>query len=146
MVNELFPLVGHLNITLRDDAGVVKSSLDIPNLIVQVGKNFMATAVITSSTSPFTNIAIGTNATAPALGDTTLGTETARVVFATSGTSTNVVTMTANFVGGVGTGTLTEAGIFNAASAGVMLSHVTYGAIVKGATDTLAVTWTITVG
>jgi len=148
MTNELFPLLGRLTLTLSDSEGKVKTHLDIPNLIVQVGKNFMANAIFTASSTPFSNIAIGTGATAPAIGDTLLTIENARTPFASASATANVVTMTANFAGGVGTGALQEAGIFNSATtnAGVMLSHVTYGTITKGATDTLLVTWTVTAG
>jgi hypothetical protein len=39
---------------------------------------------------------------------------------------------------------ITEAGVFNAASAGTMYSRATFTAINKGAADTLQITWTYT--
>ena len=92
MINDQMPVVGKLTLTLRDAAGMVKQEVAKDNLIVQVGKNFLASAVLNSSASPFTYMAVGTNGTAAALSDTTLGTELVRQVFTTSSVSTNVVT------------------------------------------------------
>jgi hypothetical protein len=146
MLNESLPLKGELTLTLLDGEGKVKDFRDIKNLIVQVGKNFLASAIINSSTSPFTYMAIGTSGTAAATSDTALGAETARQVFTSSSVSTNVVTLSTTYAAGTGTGTLQEAGIFNASSSGTMLSHVVFSSISKAAADSLVITWTITVG
>lgn len=113
------------------------------NLVVTTGKNFVANATLNSSTSPFTNIAIGSGSTAPAVGDTTLGTEVARAAFNTSSVSGNTANMSSVFGPGVGTGSVSEAGIFNAGSGGTMLSRVTFSTITKAAGDTLTVSWSI---
>ena len=136
---------GVITAILKDSFGNVKEQFTVPNLIVQVGKNFLATAVTTASASPFTYVAVGTNSTAASLADTTLGTELTRVSFSSSVT-TNTATITATFGSGVGTGALTEAGIFNNAVLGTMLSHVVFSVINKAAADTLTISWTITVG
>ena len=52
---------------------------------------------------------------------------------------------TSSFEGGDATGAVTEAGIFNAATSGTMLCRTTFDVINKGASDTMSVTWTITV-
>jgi len=135
-------LVGNIEVLLNN-----KVVLEKKNLIVQVGKNFLASAVITSSTSPFVAIAIGTGTTAAALGDTALQTEVARAAYTTSSVSTNVVSLSNTFAAGTGTGAITEAGVLNnATSGGTLLSHVVFSAINKGASDTLTINWTITVG
>jgi hypothetical protein len=146
MLNESLPLKGELTVTVLDGEGKVKEFKEFKNLIVQVGKNFLASAIINSSTSPFTYMAIGTNSTAAANGDTTLGTEVARQAFTSSSVSTNVVTLSTTYAAGTGTGTITEAGIFNASSGGTMLSHIVFSSISKAAADSLVITWTITVG
>jgi hypothetical protein len=51
----------------------------------------------------------------------------------------------ATFPAGTGTGAITEAGILNAASAGILLCRTTFSVINKGAADTLGITWTVTV-
>ena len=137
--------LGVITATLTDGAGNIKEQFTKPNLIVQVGKNFLATAVTTASASPFTYVAVGTNSTAATLADTILGTELTRVAFSSSVT-TNTATITATFGAGFGTGALTEAGIFNNAVLGTMLSHVIFSVINKAVADTLTISWTITVG
>jgi hypothetical protein len=141
-MNDLINLVGEVEILLNNEVVLQKK-----NLIVQVGKNFLASAVISSSTSPFTAIAIGTGTTAASTSDTTLQTELTRAAFTTSSVSTNVVSLSNTYAAGTGTGAITEAGIFNnSTSGGTMLSHVVFSAINKGSADTLTINWTITVG
>lgn len=135
-------LVGKVEVLLNN-----KVVLEKNNLIVQVGKNFLASAVINSSASPFVGMAIGTGTTAASTSDTTLQTEVARAAFTSSSVSTNVVSLSNTYAAGTGTGAITEAGIFNnASSGGTMLSHVVFSAINKGSSDTLTINWTITVG
>ena len=135
-------LVGKVEVLLNN-----KVVLEKNNLIVQVGKNFLASAVINSSASPFVGMAIGTGTTAASTSDTTLETEVARAAFTSSSVSTNVVSLSNTYAAGTGTGAITEAGIFNnASSGGTMLSHVVFSAINKGSSDTLTINWTITVG
>jgi hypothetical protein len=141
-MNDTINLVGEIKVLLNN-----KVVLEKKNLIVQVGKNFLASAVINSSASPFNAMAIGTGTTAASTADTALQTEVARAAFTTGTVSTNVVSLSNTYVAGTGTGAITEAGIFNnATSGGTMLSHVVFSAINKGAADTLTINWTITVG
>jgi len=141
-MNEVINMVGEVEVLLNNKVVLKKK-----NLIVQVGKNFLASAVINSSTSPFVAIAIGTGTSAASTADTALQTEIARAAFTTYSVSTNVVSLSNTYAAGVGTGSITEAGIFNnATSGGIMLSHVVFSAVGKSALDTLTINWTITVG
>ena len=92
------------------------------------------------------HMALGSSSTAAAVGDTTLGTELGRVALTAGTAANNVVTYTATFGTGVATGGVQEAGIFNASSAGILLCRVVFAVVNKGANDTMAVTWTVTVG
>lgn len=141
MVNDLLSMRGDVVIKLNDEVVLEKK-----NLIVTAGKAFLANAIINSSASPFTNMAIGTGTTAAAVGDTALGSELARSVFTSSSVASNVVSLSTTYAAGTGTGALTEAGIFNAGSGGTMLSRVVFSAINKGSADSLTISWTITVG
>lgn len=141
MVNDTLAMRGDLVIALNGETVLEKK-----NLIVNAGKNFLASAVINTSASPFTYMAIGTGTTAAAVGDTALGSEVARSAFTSSSVASNVVTLSTTYAAGTGTGALTEAGILNASSGGTMLSRVVFSAINKGASDSLTITWTITVG
>ena len=132
---------GDVVIKLNDEVVLEKK-----NLIVTAGKAFLASAVLNSSSSPFTYMAIGTGTAAAAVTDTALATELTRSAFTTSSVASNVVTLTTTYAAGTGTGTLTEAGILNNSSGGTLLSRVVFAAISKGAADSLTITWTITVG
>lgn len=146
MTQDFIGVAGKLSIVLTDEAGQVKDTREMDNLIVQVGKNYLAGGVISALAAPFTNMALGTNTTAATLADTTLGTELVRQVFTSSNLAANLATMTTTYAAGVGTGALTEAGILNNAVAGVLLSHVVFSVVNKGAADTLTITWTVTIG
>ena len=67
-----------------------------------------------------------------------------RTALATKTRNTNVVTMTVSLGPGVGTGALTEAGVFDAGAAGNMHLSQTFSVINKAAGDTLDITWTWT--
>ena len=141
-MNEVINMVGEVEVLLNGEVAFEKK-----NLIVQVGKNFLANAIINSSTSPFVGMAIGTGTTPAATSNTTLQTELVRAAFTSSSVSTNVVSLSNTYAAGVGTGAVTEAGVFtNATSGGTMLSHVVFSAVNKGTLDTLTINWTITVG
>ena len=136
---------GTLTAYLHDEHGTLLNTFTKDNIVVQVGKNFLANAVAASSTVPFVAIAIGSSSTAASLGNTTLGTETARVAFSAS-TTGSVVTMTSVFGAGVGLGVVSESGVFNnASSGGVMLSRITFTPITKNSLDTFTAIWAITI-
>lgn len=121
----------------------------VANLVTTVGKGVVADRMKAAPTkNAMSHVAVGTGATAPAAGDTTLGAEVGGSRTALGGTAVAgaVITYTATLGPGVGTGALTEAGLFNAAAAGDMLARTTFAVINKAAGDTLNVTWTVTVG
>lgn len=137
-------LKGRLAVTVFSEDGSVKEQREFDNLIVNVGKNYLASAVLSAASSPFTHMAVGTGTTAAAVTDTTLQTELARSAFTTSSRTDNVVSISTTYGAGTGTGALTEAGLFSASSGGTMLSRVVFAVVNKGATDTLQINWTIT--
>ena len=55
------------------------------------------------------------------------------------------VAYVASWAAGDGTGAITEAGIFDAASAGDMLARTVFSVVNKGADDSMTITWTVTV-
>jgi hypothetical protein len=134
---------GRLDIDLYDRNGALKDTRRVENMVVTTGKNWIMSRM-TATPSTMDNMAIGTGSTAAAVGDTALGSEIARVANSSATTSGNVTTYTCVFGAGVGTGSITEAGIFNATTAGTMLARATFTAIAKGASDSLSITWTVT--
>jgi hypothetical protein len=151
MINDSLKITGDVQITVFDQAsGEVKDTREIKNLVVTTGKTFIAAAMLkttTNSPAAMTHMELGTGTTAAAAGDTALQAAIAgsRVALGSATSSTNVVTYTASFPAGTGTGAVTEAGIFNASSAGTMLCRTVFSVVNKGAADAMSVTWTITV-
>lgn len=147
MINDNLKITGNVQIDLFDETGAVKDTRQIKNLVVTVGKTFIASRMVGATNNIMGYIELGTGTTAAAAGDTTLqaaisGSRTAL----TSGSNVNnVVTYSVLFPAGVGTGAVTEAGVFNAASAGIMLCRTTFAVVNKGTSDAMSVTWTITV-
>lgn len=138
-------ITGALQIVLTGADGQVKDTREIPNLVVTIGKTFIASRMVGVASNVMSHMAVGSSSTAPAAGDTILGAELGRVAL-TSGTSaSNVATYVATFGTGVGTGAIQEAGIFNASSAGTLLCHTSFAVVNKGANDTMTITWTVTV-
>ena len=141
-------VMGIMELILKDQNGAIKERRVEKNLIVNNGNFGVAAQLLaTPAYGVPTHLGIGTGATAPAAGDTALGTETGtRVAFSSKTRATNVVTMVGTFAAGNGTAAITEAGIFNASSSGSMYSRVTFSVINKGAADSLQLTWTYTIG
>ena len=142
-VNDGLKLKGKQTISLNDD--VVQ---EVDNLVVTAGKEFVASSILkTTSNSPaaMTHMAIGSGTNNPAAGDTALQTELGRVSLASSSASGAVVTYTATFGAGTGTGAVTEAGILNASSSGTLLCRTEFNVVNKGSADSMTITWTVTV-
>jgi hypothetical protein len=148
MTQDTFGLKGELQLVVTSQSGEVVSDVTIPNLIVTAGKTVVASSLIAGTGSVAYNyMAVGTGTAGPAIGDTILGSEAARVTSTTS-SSGNVATFVGTYSAGVASVAITEAGLFNTATvnAAGMLSHVVFAAVNKGATDTLVITWTVTCG
>lgn len=113
-------------------------------MITIAGKNFIANLIAEASNAAMSHMGIGTGSTAETLGDTTLQAEAARVAFASKTSSANVASYVATFPAGTGTGSITELGIFNASSNGIMLLRKTFGVITKSAGMSLTLTMQVT--
>lgn len=149
MLKDSFNMTGELDIVVTGSDGQVKEQKTVPNLVVTVGKYFVASRMTGSASAVMSHMAIGSSNTAAAAGDTTLGTELGlgRVALTTAGgVATNgVVEYVASFPAGAGTGGVQEAGIFNASTAGTMLCRTTFPIVNKGADDSITITWRVTV-
>jgi hypothetical protein len=141
-------ITGEVDIVLRGPDGRIKERERIHNLVVTAGRAHCADQLADQGEAAMAYMAIGTGTTAPATTDTALETELDRNALDSktqgTGTDANKVTYTCTWAAGDGTGAITEAGIFNSASAGTMLSRVTFDVKNKGAGDSLTLTWTLT--
>jgi hypothetical protein len=137
---------GELTIVVRDEqTGEIKQTLQAKNLVVTVGKTYLASRAVGTASTIMTHMAIGTGTATPVAGDTALGTEAGRVTLASGSNSANAITYTATFPAGTGTGAITEAAVLNAASVGTMLCRTTFPVVNKAAGDSIAITWVVTI-
>lgn len=136
---------GVLNIVLRDENGEVKEEITVPNLVVDAGLDFIASRMVGTASSVMSHMAVGSGTTNPAAGDTTLESELGRVALTSSTATNNAVEYVATFGAGVGTGAITEAGILNASSGGTLLCRTEFAVVNKGASDSMTITWTVTI-
>jgi hypothetical protein len=142
---------GKLRIVVTDENGNVKEDREENNLVVSVGKAFTTSRMIGTASTVMSHMEVGTSTTAASAGQTALVTPVAASRTALTSSTQSTVTTTSDsvqyvctFGAGVGTGALTEAGIFNAASAGTMLCRTVFSVVNKGASDVMTVTWTVT--
>tara|TARA_Y100000114_G_scaffold138359_1_gene141294 strand:+ start:2991 stop:3431 length:441 start_codon:yes stop_codon:yes gene_type:complete len=145
MFDDEIKVKGHLSIVLVDEMGVVKDERDLDNLVVTAGKGYIASRMKDATATAMSHMAIGTGTTAAAVGQTALVTEANRQALTSTNVSGGQITYSSTFGNGQGTGALTEAAILNAATGGTMLCRTVFNVINKGANDTLAITWTVTV-
>lgn len=139
-------LKGRVRIEVFGEDGNLKDSRETDNLILTAGRNLLADRILASPTLGVpTHIGVGTSGTAPTVGDTTITSET-RVALTSKTRATNVVTFVGDWAAGQATATLQEVGLWDASSGGVLDGRATFTSIVKGASDTLKVTWTWTIG
>ena len=145
MFNEGFNITGTVKFEMNGEF-----IQEVPNLVTTACKGFVAASMLkTTSNSPaaMTHMELGTGTTDPVVGNTTLETivSGSRTALATPSVSGAVVTYVCTFAAGTGTGALTEAGILNASSSGTLLCRTEFAVINKGSSDSMVVTWTVTV-
>jgi len=137
---------GHIKFELFDVNGNLKLVKEIDNTVSAAGKNMIAEQLLASPTIAKPGwMEVGTGVpTATLLGTYIAGSRTA---LSAKTRTDNVVTMVCTFAAGVGTGAITEAGIFNIVTENTetMLVSATFGVVTKAATDSLTITWTLTI-
>jgi hypothetical protein len=146
MIKDTLGATGRLNVVLRDADGNIKQDIQVDNLVVNTGLAYIASRMKDATATAMTHMAVGSGSTAAAAGDTALGTQiSSRVALTSTTVTSNAVAYVAAFGAGVSTGAITEAGIFNASTSGTMLCRTVFSVVNKGASDTLQITWTITI-
>lgn len=143
-MKEAIGIKGKLTVQLIRDGKIIDER-KVTNVIATTGKGLVATLVAGSGTA-FSHMAIGTDSTAEDASDTSLVTEAGRVTLTSKDVSANTVQYIGDFPAGTGTGSIVEAGIFNASSAGTMLNRTTFSTVNKTASDALKITWDVTFG
>lgn len=145
MVNDLLKVKGDVKIQVFDQNKNLRDNREVKNLVVATGKDYIAQRMTANTTTLMSHMAVGSGNVAPITSDTTLNTETDRIVLDSTNVTSNVVTYVTTFPAGNATGTIAEAGIFNAGSGGTMLCRTNFNEVNKGASDVIVITWNITV-
>lgn len=145
MNQEVLKASGALRVVVTGKDGKVKEEHEFKNLVVTVGKNFVASRMVGTASSVMSHMALGSDNTPAAVGQTALIAQLGRVALASATATGNVVTYTATFPAGTATGAVVEAGIFNDGTAGTMLCRTVFAVVNKGADDAMSVTWTVTI-
>jgi len=149
MLQENVKAIGYVEFQLFDEYGNVKEQ-GSRNLVTNVGIAFITSRMIGTTDAVASHMALGTGTTAAAATQTALVAEVGRVANTSATRVTTTVTndsvdYVATFNAGTATGAITEAGLFNAASAGTMIARTVFAVINKGALDSLVITWKITI-
>ena len=140
MIKDGLALTGKLSIALNGET-VQK----VDNLVVTAGKGYVASRMKDTSATAMSHMAIGTGSTAAAAGNTALGNQAARVSLTSTTVSGADIVYVATFPAGTGTAAITEAGIYYASSSGTLLCRTVFSVVNKGASDSMTITWTVTV-
>lgn len=144
--NELLKASGRLNIQIIGADGAVKDERSVDNLVVTTGLGFIASRMKDAVATPMSHMGLGSSSATAAAGNTSLGTELGRIALTSTTVTNNAVAYSASFGPGVGTGAVTEAGLFNASTGGTMLCRTVFAVVNKDAGDTMVITWTVTIG
>lgn len=145
MITESVFAKGKLDIKLLDPAGSLKDTRHVDNIVVATGKDLIAARLSGNTLAIPSHMAVGNSNTAASVSQTQLGEELARVSLDSTSRTNNALQYVATFGAGVGTGSLEEAGIFNAVSTGNMLCRTVFSPVNKAAGDTVVITWNITI-
>jgi|TARA_B100000131_G_scaffold68199_1_gene64518 hypothetical protein len=140
-------VLGKLKIEVKDKHGKVKDTREVDNLVVDTGLAFIASRMKDASATAMTHMELGTGTTAAAAGNTALETAISgsRTALTSTTVTSNAVAYVASFAAGTGTGAVTEAGILNAGSGGTLLCRTVFSVVNKGASDSMTITWTVTI-
>lgn len=141
-----FRIIGTLLLKVYDLHGVLSHAAMHTNLVVNTGKDAVIDRLQAASVAVHDYMAIGTGTNAAAAGDTALQTETGTRVQGTLSQPTSTTDrLVSTFAAGNGTAAITETGRLNASSSGNLFCRSVFSAVNKGASDSLSVTYDITV-
>lgn len=139
-------LKGELSIQKYNEHNRLVQEITVPNLVVDVGKQYVASRMAGTSAAVMSHMAVGSSGTPPASTDTILNSESGRVALGSTTVNGSTVSYSATFGTGVATGQVVEAGIFNASTGGTMLCHTVFPVINKDGNETIVITWNVSVG
>jgi len=152
-ISDTLDMRGRLTLQQRNAAGQILAEIDAHNSIVLSGRDLVAKMFINEAIDPISHVAVGTgNAAVNPAADTGLQAELFRKAInpidpsqhlTTTGDNKKKVTITAELDFNEGNGALTEAGLFNAESEGVMYNRVVFPPINKTTDFKLTLIWEV---
>ena len=125
MFTESINVKGNLEVILLDETGKQKDYRKVNNLVVAVGKDTIASRMVGNSIAIMSHMAVGSSNTAAVTSQTALGGELGRVALTSATRAANTITYVGTFPAGTGTGSITEAGILNAATTASLVAAKT---------------------
>jgi hypothetical protein len=147
-LREITRMRGDVAIVLKRNDGTIKDRREIKNLVVNTGLAYIISRMVGTAKSVMSHMGVGAGTTAAAAANTALESQLGSRVSLDSttiaGSNNEKVVYVATFAAGVGTGAVTEAGVFNAGTSGDMLCRTVFAVVNKAADDTMEITWTIT--
>jgi hypothetical protein len=147
MINDIISVTGLVEILLYNNKGILKDHRTIKNMVVTSGKSLIASRLVSNYAGVPGYMWVGTSSTAAAQGQTDLITpvSSGRTYLGGTALNANVITYSATFIAGVGTGALREAGVFNSNTGGIMLCRTVFDQVSKNADDILTINWNLTI-
>lgn len=136
-------VTGRVTIDMYDSTGTRFSRTEVNNTVVESGRTLLA-RLLAGGAGTVTHLAIGRGAVPPSAGDTALGDEVARVTATPLPVTTPETVFRAVLPAGVGTGALSEVGLFTAPTGGELFSRATLPAVTKQPGVIAIISWTIT--
>lgn len=129
--------------------GELKAERHGPNVVTTGGKEYLAaflnSAAQGASTFPARYLSVGTDATAEAASNTVMGAAVARQTGTVSYISGQIYQVKATFPSGMAAGQIAEYGLFNTSTGGTLISRDTENTIAVGSSDSLVVTYQLTI-
>lgn len=142
-------LSGQLEIIHKGPDGKIKHHEKFCNLVVSSGRTHIIDRLGPVSQAAMSHMAVGNGLLVAELADISLSGELHRNALTSVtigvGAEANRITYIADFAPGEGTGEISEAGIFNSASAGTMLCRVAFAPRPKEAGDAVRHIWVLTI-
>lgn len=148
--NDTLKLSGKVKLVVVGSDGTIKDTREVKNLIVTSGLIYIGSRIKDNALAAMSHLAVGSGNTTPTAANTTLSAELSRIALSSVTVTNNSIEFNAGFSSGTAISNIREAGIFNYGTATAtpsitqaMLCRSVFTAINKSVTDSLSVTWTL---
>lgn len=147
---ESIKVIGELRVRHIRAGKVLSDTGFMDNIVTTAGKTEIARIIEAGTGTLVSHMGFGTGSTAVAASDTALTTELTGNGYTRKATTKSIsaagtVQYIATLTGVTNNPTIQEAGLFNAATAGILVAHQLTGAVnLATAADSLEVTWKLT--